>query len=267
METLYGLALTLLSGPNTGYKLALYLLGTGSELRHIPSTLMMVRLLQGPTLKAAARGTIARFVRTAEIRFTEAVKNKLHPDALAMQGMILKKQGQATKALELFGEAIEMGKSNPSKWQVEDEESPAGKDDEVVADAKERRGRRHQFPLEPTCYIGRGQIYLSRGQVIEAQDAFRVAAMELDNPDGHMELAKMLPEDSPERYDSLMRAALTGIEEAYPLLAESELRMGNQAGLDKSDVRKHRLLASEWFLLARDIESSVQARIAQDWAN
>lgn len=238
------------------------MLGTASDLGFAPSTLLLIRLMRQS--EDSAKLTKSPLFTSAMARFRDIVRQKQDPDALTLQGLILADRDDNAKALECFDQAVQAG-SRTSDLAVP-EEASLGADQEPAADAEhsssELNVRPFRWSWEASCHIGRAKILLQRGRRKEAVNALRIAAMELDNPQGYVELAKLLPEDAPERDRYLRLAAVSGHTEACQLLGESEVEMATRPGQSKGDAREHSLWASEWFSLAGDSEKAAGARWA-----
>ncbi|KAK3692890.1 hypothetical protein B0T22DRAFT_374185 [Podospora appendiculata] len=235
--TLHYTAIMLLGGgdqPGETWRLGLHMLGTASDLDYAPSTLTFMRLMTKAVEDKSSRMRETKMYRSAESRFNGLVKATKHPDAITLQGLRLRRQGDDNAALVHFNKAVEVG-------------AKSGNNDSDTT--KERPPR---WNWEATCHLERGRILLQQGNQEAAEAAFRIAALELDVADGHLELGKILPGDSQEREHHLRKAAQSLNREACLLLADAEKQRALAAGLAAPQRKQHQKLADEWLLLAGD---------------
>lgn len=243
------------------------MLATASDLGFTLSTLLLIRLMrQSDDTSKVSESTL---FRNALARFQDIVRQRQDPDALTLQGLILADQGDSGKALASFDQALRIGSSHEPKGPIHQEttlgrslEADPGSDHGTGESDPQPKVRPFRWSWEASCHIGRAKILLQQGRRDEAVAAMRIAALELDNMQGYFELAKMLPEDAPERVQYLQTAAVSGHLEACRLLGESEVQMAREPGRSKGDAQEHSLWASEWFSLAGDVEKSAGARWA-----
>ena len=213
-ETLHHLATILVGGvPSPVLSVGLQMLATASELGSDLSTTLLIRLmLRGENPDRLAQSALFRH---AVARFQYMVRQKRDPDAMTLQGFILSRQDEDDKALEYFDQAIRL--SMPQS------EHAVGDEFRSTESHPQTQIRSPRWPMEPTCHTVRGEILLRQGRREEAESAMRIAALELDHPNGYLGLAKALPEDAPDRTRYLQIAAVSGKAEACRLLGETEL--------------------------------------------
>lgn len=232
--------------PDPYWKIALHMLRTASDLGYTPSTLTVLRTIltisssgpEGPKFKLHYLPTLDRLNRL--------VKVGDDPDALTLHGLLRLRAGNDTRALIDFDRAIEAGRRAgdayapaPSRHAVREADS-----NDTVS-----RQRRPRWTFESDCYLERGNILLRRGNLAAALSAFRVAAFELDSSAAYLQLAKLLPANSEERQECLLKSAASGSGEACRLLSEAETTMSQEAELEKGVVEEHMRWAAEWELL------------------
>lgn len=241
------------------------MLGTASDLGSVPSTLLLIRLLnQSATQDRLSKTPI--FI-SALSRFGYIIRKKQDPDALTLQGLILAEEGNEEQALEFFNLAMQAGSPKPEQPTSEEVISAGGQTlaprygEGAEQDVPQQRVRPFRWSWEASCHLGRAKILLRQGRREDAAAALRTAALELDNPQGYFQLAKLLPKDAPERDLYLQIAAVSGIPEACQLLGESVTRMAEQPDQSKDDVLEHVLWASEWFSLAGNTTKPEETRM------
>ncbi|KAK3333151.1 hypothetical protein B0T19DRAFT_118132 [Cercophora scortea] len=264
--TLHYTAIMLLGGgdqPGETWRLGLHMLGTASDLDYAPSTLTFMRLMTKAVEDKSSRMRETKMYRSAESRFNGLVKGTKHPDAITLQGLRLRRQGDDSAALVHFNKAVEVGAKSGSKYAPEQKRARAiaaaedpvkllGKATAGIAasDDDTTKERPPRWNWEATCHVERGRILLKQGNQEAAKAAFRIAALELDVADGHLELGKILPSDSQEREHHLQKAAQSLNREACLLLADAEKQRALAAGLAAPQRKQHQKLADEWLLLA-----------------
>lgn len=257
------------------------MLSTASDLGYIASTLSLVRLLTRVDVNSNARSQ-AMFQRASQ-RFSSLIKEGEHPDALTLQGIILASAGDSRKAAQYFSAAIKAAaaagdkatqyRPHPmSRAQLSDDPEPealiqdqleggGGSDLEAPGLHKTGRSRRlYRWNWEASCYLGLGRCKLASGSRAAAEVAFRVVALELDHPEGYLELGKLQPPGAPERHAYLAKAAVSGEDAAAVLLGEMYVQAAEEAGLAKRQRSELRLLAAGWLEVAGQDEPARQLR-------
>ena len=239
------------------WRLGMHILHSASELGYTPSTLNLARLMSTVAAKNSKAVANSLLFQKADARFREIVRKGKDPNALTLQGLIYAGRGQDGPALTAFDNAQRVGASSgwskaqqlgsPAALQETATASRGKKDSEPMATTVVRPKR---WDWEPSCVLGRGRILLKQGRGQDAEAAFRRAALELDNAEGYLALAQLLPKDSPQREEYLTKAAISGVTEACALLAEVERAKAEQPESDKEQVRMHDRLSREWSNLA-----------------
>jgi TPR repeat protein len=139
-----------------------------------------------------------------------------NPRAMALLGKFLLTQNKENEALD---------------WIRRATRGPAGLDFEDASEA----------------LVSEGQILKSRGDVEGAQAAFRTAALELDNPTAYFYLSQLEERNSRQQEVYLLKAASSGILEAWHNLGAIELARLRAASA--GPVREFGM-AKEWFQVA-----------------
>lgn len=245
-------------GLSDRWRLGMHVLHSASELGYGPSTLNLVRLMSTAAAKKSKAVADSLLFQKADERFKKIVRKGRDPNALTLQGLIYAGRRQDGPALASFDDAQRVGASGA--WAKSQRlQSPALLQDTAAASRsgeKESESlaavavRPKRWDWEPSCVLGRGRIFLKQGRREDAQAAFRQAALELDNAEGYLALAQLLPKDSAQREEYLTKAAISGVTEACALLAESERAKAEQSDSDREQVGMHDRLAREWFNLA-----------------
>ncbi|KAL1878831.1 hypothetical protein VTK73DRAFT_7484 [Phialemonium thermophilum] len=253
-STLYMIGRYLISRyPLPQWKVGMSMLFTASELGHQPSILSVVRLVDRGLGHDSFLGS--NIYRSCLRRFQAIVAREQDPDALTLQGLLLRRKGDLLKALQYFDLALKKGSPLASSQSSSGTQATTSRRDENVP-------RPYRWTWEASCHIGRGEILLKQGRREDSEAAFRIAALELDNPVGYLKLALLLPDDSPEKLRYLETAAVSGRKEAFRELGEMELRRARDPTQNGRQAEKHAMWASEWFRLADDSERAAQARWA-----
>jgi tetratricopeptide (TPR) repeat protein len=236
------------SPPSPKWKLPLHMLQTASDLDYAPSTITVLRVILMMT-KEGPEGTKYRSqFRGALDKLSHLVRAGENPDALTLQGLLRVRSANPVQALKAFDAAIDAGDRADDAYapvptkQLNQPDSSSNKD--VMSKQRERR-----WMYEADCHVARGRILLQMGNREAALESFSVAALELDSPEGYLELGKNLPPGSPQRDEYLLKAAISGRFEACPLLSESETARSGKAGADKVLAEEHLRWAAEWALL------------------
>lgn len=186
----------------------------------------------------------------------DIVQSNRNPDALTLQGMMYVKEGNQTKAWDAFQRATAAWeKANAAH---ESENADDGKDSQDASAGDDTSEFILPAPREPrwewevSCVLGQADILYGLGKVNEATSLYRVAALELDNPRAFMTLARLLegPPDSSERRTYLLKAAISGDEEACRQLSDLEKTAATRPGISKKMKQEHDLLSQEWLRLA-----------------
>lgn len=240
------------------WRLGTHMLKTASSLGFDPSALTLVRVMSSLPKEAAERASKSAIFIGANARFQDLVRQGRDPDALTLYGIILAGKGKDQQALAAFrnadkavavaavGRTVKAHGSASLSGALAPLEKAEAKDSGTVPQARERR-----WDWELSSVLGQARIYLKRNKLAEAEKLFRVAALELDNPEGYFRLAQLMqPRDSPEREMYLVKAAISGWSEACRELGELEQLKSQKEGLGKGQVAEHEKMAGEWFNLA-----------------
>lgn len=243
--TLHYAGLSLLGGEiGPSWRLGLHMLQTASDLDYVPSTLTLISLVAktDPDSNTSFPNVMPRF--------DKIVRSGRNPDALTLQGILLRRQQQGTEALAYFDRAIKAAAGTGTGDSAKLSETTEIDDSSVSAGDSTATERVPRWSLEASCYLERGRLFLQEGRKEAAEASFRVAALELDTTEAYLELAQLLPEGMQAREDCLLKAAVSLNQKACLLLGEAELQKAQEA--DPSDARKrdHQTKASEWFHLA-----------------
>ncbi|KAK0722515.1 hypothetical protein B0T26DRAFT_641055 [Lasiosphaeria miniovina] len=209
--TLHYTAILQLFGSSRQKRLGFHMLETASDLGYGPSTMVIYRMLL--QTKDLNNGPQAKLFKVIEPRFRQLLQGSGGRDlnALTLQGMMLRRIGDDDKALQFFDQALVYGEAEASL-----NSSP-----ETAATSAGQK-RLPRWDLEASCHLGRGRILLKENILKPAEAAFRVAAFELDNEMACLELAKMLPVNSPERMECILKVGQTGDPRTCFLLAQTE---------------------------------------------
>lgn len=204
--------------------------------------------------KAAA----SKMFTDADARFQRLLKNGTDPDALTLQGMILAKQGTQSHdrlALDSFRKAekawgAKAQSSAPPRASGSHNFSVEKTADPDYVSLPEPREPRWEW--EVTWALEQAKILQKQKHTEEARDLYRVAALELDNPQGFWNLSCLMdgPRDSPERRTYLLKAAISGVQEACRELGVLEKMAAEREGLTDKDRADREMMSKEWFRLA-----------------
>lgn len=231
------------------------MLGTASDLSYDAATLLLVRIMK----QSASPASLSRtpIFPPAMARFRRIAEKKRDPDALTMQGVIFENQGNDAKALECFRQALQAAPpkqdpkppADPARSGIQDPPSPDSDGPHIDSHPGARPFR---WTWEASCHLGMAKVLLRQNRSEEAIAALKIAAFELDNAQGYLQLAKTMPEDTPERNEYLRLAAVYGLVEASRLLGESEVRMAERPDQSKEEWLQHCLWGKEWLSLGDD---------------
>ncbi|KAK0623125.1 hypothetical protein B0T14DRAFT_494656 [Immersiella caudata] len=241
--------------PSPLWKLAIHMLQTASDLDYAPSTITVLRVILMMTKGGPEASRYRSQFRNTLDKLGRLVQAGENPDAITLQGLLKVRSGNALKALKDFDAAIDAGRRVGDAYApapTKQRSRPGGSGDEDAASNQ----RAPQWMYEADCHVARGRILNQMGNREAALESFSIAALELDSPDGYLELGKNLPLGSPRREECLLKAAMSGKTEACPLLLASETAKSREAGEDKALVEEHLRWAAEWALLGRKIEEA-----------
>ena len=227
---------------------------TASNLGYVPSTLTTMGI--GAQSNRLPNFSKSPAWRVFDTHFKRLLRTENNPDVFTLQGLLLQHQGQADSyVMSFFDKAIQAAGSTP--LSTADQPTPVKQDTPAV--------RKPRWTYEKLCHLGRGRLLLKSSRTEEALAAFKIAALELDHPDGYVELVKLLPQDAPERETYLLMAAQANNFEACRLLA---LHMADRAA-DPALPRDERVRASkmahEWAAVEPDaaVREQVGAQVAE----
>ncbi|KAK5652497.1 hypothetical protein OQA88_10399 [Cercophora sp. LCS_1] len=256
---MYWTAVVMLSNTPTFFKLPYALLETASDLNYAPATISIVRFL----LLSLRNGPRDPMFKTAGGRFVERL-NMLaragHPDALTVQGHIRYLLEDYRGALQSLSLAIKSGNSGGDVY------APVMAKQEVKTATGEGHSmegqRRPKWSTEAACHLDRGRVLVQVGDRTAAEASFRTAALELDSPTAYLELGKLLPMDSTERGEFLLKAVVSGNLDACVELAHSCMAKSLDGGVSQEEKKDLELWAAEWLSiggLAERAEATTQA--------
>lgn len=255
------------------------MLRSASELGYSPSTLTLVRIFRSmPPATFKQRAAHTKLFLSADARFKEILQRGTDPDALTLQGIIDAKHGGTEKALAMFRRATRAWeKANPGSHGVDgqtESKSPAPERRASTAgrpgvtdESNDRHGlgeatpdeeftlpppREPRWEWEVSCVLGQANALRDLGKRREAEELYRVAALELDNPRAFLELSKLMegPRDSPRRRTYLLKAAISGEVEACREMAKLENLAATKKSLSEKERAEHKLMSMEWMRLA-----------------
>jgi hypothetical protein len=262
--------------PGPSWQLGLHMLGTASDLDYAPSTLTLIRLLSRS--KSGSDVQSSKLFRDAERRFSALVKTGKDPDALTLQGLLTLRRKEAVggdhnkradaAALSCFDRAIEAAAKSGNTYAPlpDPNTTPQGDIRKDAASAPpggemQHTKREPKWPWEAVCHLGRGRVLSTKQDGHEAAEAaFKIAALELDMPEAYLELGKMILRTAgreKEGNEYLLKAAVSGNQEACLILAEAELQRSNEEGLSKTQQKHHQRLAAEWSDVGGDAGEAV----------
>lgn len=191
--------------------------------------------------------------RSAETRFQQVLKTGQDPDAFTLQGIILNDEGDHDRALHHFRSAHKTW--TLSQQSRESVPSPVPQVD-VLEDGQVvlPKPREPRWEWEVACLLGEADILKMRGHLKQAKALYRVAALELDNPQGFLCLANLMdgPRESPERRMYLLKAAVSGQVDACRELGAVEELRAHEKGITERETEHRLLLSKEWVRLAND---------------
>lgn len=233
------------------------MLRSASELGYDPSTLTLVRIFSSVPEAMQKKAAASKMSKDADARFQRLLKKGTDPDALTLQGMILAKQGTQSHdrlALDAFRKAERAWEAKarsgaPSPASSRSFHITEGTDPDYVSLPVPREPR---WEWEVTWVLEQARILQKQNRTEEARNLYRVAALELDNPQGFWNLSSLLdgPRDSPERRTYLLKAAISGVQEACRELGVLEKMAAGREGLSEKDRADRMMMSQEWFRLA-----------------
>ncbi|KAH8878561.1 hypothetical protein GQ53DRAFT_673926 [Thozetella sp. PMI_491] len=264
--TLHCIGTMLLSAPpGPAWRLGLHVLATASDLEYSPSTLSLVMLLLKTSPERLNKTIEQQMFRNAQMRFRRLVVQAEDPDAFTLNGLILANQGNDVSALQYLRKAVKSYEKNGagSFSSAETLEPESTAENPAQEDAKGLAKRAFRWNWEASCYTEMGRILARQGDPKAAEEAFRVAADELDTADAYFELAKLQPAGSSERERYLVTASASGNKTACRDLAASELDRARVAGLTSKQAEDHRRAAREWLSIAGEEQRAGDTRTVQ----
>ncbi len=140
------------------------------------------------------------------------------PQAMTVLGKVLYVQGAEREALTWFRKATQ---------------PPTGLDFDGANDA----------------LVSEGRILMNLNDKDGARKAFEKAALELDDPTAYFYLSKFEKENSPQQKVYLLKAATSGVKEAYHNLGVIELAAIEKSGKKPTSMQDYGM-AREWFHVA-----------------
>lgn len=234
------------------------MLRSASELGYNPSTLTLMRILTSMPPAMQKKAAASKMFIDANTRFQRLLQRGADPNALTLEGRNFAEKGTQAhdrQALDSFRRAekaweAKAKSSEPSKAS----ERPSfdiqkGSDPDYVSLPEPREPR---WDWEVTWALEQARILETQKRTSEAMDMYRLAALELDNPQGFWNLARLMegPRDSPERRTYLLKAAITGVQEACREMGMLEKMAAEREGLADKDRADREMLSLEWIRLA-----------------
>lgn len=259
VSLLHWVAILLISDNSASrWKLGTHMLRSASELGYNPSTLTLVRIFTSMPPAMQKKAASSKMFTDANYHFQKLVQKGTDPNALTLEGTNLAKKGtqahdrqaldsfrKAEKAWEAKAEPTAPSQANngPSLNVQE------GADPDYVSLPEPREPR---WDWEITWALEQAKILQKQKRTKEAMDMYRVAALELDNPLGFWNLSRLMdgPKDSPERRTYLLKAAISGVQEACREMGELEKMTAGREGLADKDRADREMMSQEWFRLA-----------------
>lgn len=234
------------------------MLRSASELGYDPSTLTLIRIFSSVPAAMQKKAAASKMFIDADARFQRLLKKGTDPDALTLQGMILAKQGNQSHerlALDSFRKAEKAWEAKAQSSATPRASSSQSFSVEKAADpdyVSLPEPREPRWEWEVTWALGQAKILQKQKRTEEARDLYHVAALELDNPQGFWNLSCLMdgPRDSPERRTYLLKAAISGVQEACRELGVLEKMAAEREGLAEKDKANREMMSQEWFRLA-----------------
>jgi hypothetical protein len=220
-------------------------------MEHAPSTLTMMRVAWRTALGNDYRDLqSSRVFRTCFSHFNRLLLSSQDPDVFTLKGLFVQLEGKGKGdhiALPYFDKAIKLSHTLPPSELTKTPAPGAGLDGVTDASAVVRKPR---WSFEMSCHYSRGIALMRLDRKEEAIEAFRVAAVELNYAPALVTLARLLPPDTPrellEAY--LTSAAMTGMIEPAPLLAELLASKAKDPALSQAERRMAAQLRNEWLI-------------------
>jgi hypothetical protein len=192
------LALLLGRNPEKPRKiLAKKLLLSASSLGHVYATNFLIRNAQHNDILQRPEYVVP----FARLQFLVSHKDNI--ESMVIMGKILLGQRKENQALELFRQ-ISRSKMILNGETKEETYDPNDPEAFYVSEA----------------LVAEGDFLQARRDIAGAEDAFRKAALQLDNAAAYYHLAILLPSSSPEKETYLLKAAASDIPEARQALAD-----------------------------------------------
>ncbi|RDL37455.1 uncharacterized protein BP5553_04888 [Venustampulla echinocandica] len=154
-------------------------------------------------------------------RLNQLAKTDNEPLAMTLLGKVLMAQGREREALE---------------WLRKATQPPTGNID---------------FDGAGAALVDEGRALLKLEKLVAANAVFKQAALELDEPEAYLHLSNFQEPGSQTQTEYLMKAASSGVVEAWYKLGEHEFQK-----ITKSELKPEKIgdfgMAREWFQLAAD---------------
>ncbi|KAI1146288.1 hypothetical protein F4825DRAFT_441176 [Nemania diffusa] len=267
--TLHYVAVMIVSGrlgqSSPALHLAVHILHTLTSLDYAPSIITLVRIalqrrLLGKPQYALAFERLERLLRRIDSKGggggDDKSTNKHSEANLAADAYTL-------RALIYAADDTREGDDNALRWfrRAYEIDAAASKERAQATppssqDAGETEGVRFNphWQWKVSFALGVAAIRAKRGELGKARDMCEMAASELDNEKGYLEMAKVLErmgEAHTDKYvNSLEQAAASGVQEAMRKMATREWARSEEGGLSKQEKRRRQIVAEEWMLVA-----------------
>lgn len=254
----------------TRWRLGTHILRSASELGYGPSTLTLVRLFHSFPATVQKKAASSKMFIDADAHFQDLLRQGTDPDVLTLQGNFLAKAGVESKD----SQALDMFRRAEKAWEVKNPESSEQGDHRSQAGAPSHASASQSFnnikegtepdyvtlpePRDPrwdwevTWALGQAKILQRQNRIKEARDLYRIAALELDNSHGFWNLSCLVegPQDSPERRTYLLKAAISGVQEACRELGLLEKMAAEDETLPQEARADREKMSQEWLRLA-----------------
>lgn len=234
------------------------MLRSASELGYNPSTLTLMRVFTSMPQAMQSKAATSKMFMDTNTRFQNLLQKGTDPNALTLEGILLVKKG--TQAHDRL--ALDSFRRAEKAWEAKAKASPPsqasdsrsfeiqeGADPDYVSLPEPREPR---WDWEVTWALKQAQMLEKQKRTSEARDLYRLAALELDNPQGFWNLSRLIegPRDSPERRTYLLKAAISGVQEACRKMGVLEKMAAEREGLADKDRADREMMSKEWFRLA-----------------
>ncbi|TVY32577.1 hypothetical protein LOCC1_G008498 [Lachnellula occidentalis] len=190
----------------------------------------------GLTLALAA-SEMGEKTATFELIQSSINKNQVFENSAPMQRLgLLAKKGKDAEAMALLGKVLfGQGKEDEAlEWLRKATQPPTGS---------------LEFPGSADALVYEGRILLKKGDMKGAEEAFKKAALELDEPTAYFYLSQLQESGSSTHEVYLLKAASSGVLEAMHNLGALELEKIEKQQKKPTSMADYGM-ATEWFQVA-----------------